>query len=132
MRYRFAMIDNGLRPNPYSPLLKIVRAADTATPHFSLLSPHYIINPSAQRTPQFLISNFSFLIFINSSLLSPHYISNLSAERTPHLLTPISSLYYKSVRGADTTISHFSFLISHSASRSEAIFSHFCYDTIDR
>ena len=41
---------------------KYVREADTATPHFSLLSPHSIINPSAQRTPQFLISNFSFLI----------------------------------------------------------------------
>ena len=34
MRYRFAMIDNELRPNPYSPLFKIVRAADTAISHF--------------------------------------------------------------------------------------------------
>ncbi len=63
MRYRFAMIDNGLRPNPYFSLFKIVRAADTTTPHFSLLSPHYIINPSAQRTPQLLTSH-SYLLTI--------------------------------------------------------------------
>ena len=36
-----------------------------------------------------------------------------SGHRISSLLTPISSLYFKSVRGADTTISHFSFLISN-------------------
>ncbi len=51
---------------------------NTATSHFSLLSSHFI-DLCAKRIPQFLISNFSFLIFINSSLLTP--IFSLEIQR---------------------------------------------------
>ena len=40
---------------------KYICAADTTTPHFSRLSPHSIIYPSAQRTPHLLTSHFYLL-----------------------------------------------------------------------
>ena len=56
----------------------------------------FFINPCAKRIPQFLISNFSFLIFIISSLLTPIFSLFIDpcAKRIPQFL-----------------FSHFSFLI---------------------
>ena len=52
-------------------------------------------------------------VILRSAVSKPSLVSH-ETVRTPQLLTPISSLYFKFVRGADTAISNFSFLISHS------------------
>ena len=73
-----------------------------APPHCSFLA---ILNSSAQRTPQLLTSH--------SYLLTIFQIRPRSGHRIFSLLTPISSLYFKFVRAADTASSHFSLLSPH-------------------
>ncbi len=56
----------------FSLYFKSVRRADTASPHASLLSPHYISNPSAERTPHLLTPHSYLLTIFQIRLRSRH------------------------------------------------------------